>query len=121
MMSMPEIPKEDLHAAAEVSKELGPDYQQAVIDSFVDHIGEAIDQRVDARLEQHGDNRSDTPRGEQPTPKDRIRLAGISMFFGTGITIGGGSGIQASWVPAVIVVAWVAIVAINVAFGRRQG
>lgn len=55
-----------------------------------------------------------------PSFDDRRRLAAISMFFGTGITIGAGSGIQADWVPYIIAVAWLAIVVINVAFGRRR-
>jgi len=41
---------EEIRAAAETHRELGPDYQSAVIESFLDKVGREIDARVDARL-----------------------------------------------------------------------
>jgi hypothetical protein len=43
---------EEIRAAAEIHQELGPNYQQAVIESFLDKVGREIDARVDARLAQ---------------------------------------------------------------------
>jgi hypothetical protein len=40
---------EELRAAAEIHRELGPDYQSAVIDSFLDRVGREIDARVGHR------------------------------------------------------------------------
>ena len=42
----------EFRVAAETHKELGPEYQDAVLDSFVDRVGREIDARVDARLAQ---------------------------------------------------------------------
>jgi hypothetical protein len=41
---------DEIRAAAEVHSELGPDYRDAVIDSFLDKVGREIDARVDARV-----------------------------------------------------------------------
>jgi hypothetical protein len=41
---------DELRAAAEVNQELGPDYRDAVLESFLDKVGREIDARVDARL-----------------------------------------------------------------------
>jgi hypothetical protein len=40
----------EIRAAAETHRELGPDYRDAVVDSFLDKVGREIDARVDARL-----------------------------------------------------------------------
>jgi len=41
---------EEIRAAAETHRELGPDYQSAVIESFLDKVGREIDARVDQRM-----------------------------------------------------------------------
>jgi hypothetical protein len=46
--------RNDASAAYEVRKELGPEYEHAVVDSFVAKATESINQQVDARLAQHG-------------------------------------------------------------------
>lgn len=47
-------------AAYEARKALGPEYEHAVLESFVDRAAAAIDQRVDDRLAQR------RPQGRQP-------------------------------------------------------
>lgn len=46
--------RNDASAAYEVRKELGPEYERAVLESFVANAAESINQQVDARLAQHG-------------------------------------------------------------------
>ena len=41
---------EEIRAAAEVHRELGPAYQDAVLESFMDKVDREIDARVGARL-----------------------------------------------------------------------
>ena len=41
---------DEIRAAAETHRELGPEYQSAVIESFLDKVSREIDARVDARL-----------------------------------------------------------------------
>jgi hypothetical protein len=56
---------QDLRAAAEVHKELGPAYGDAVVDSFLEKIEARLDERVNARL------------AELVPPRQRL-LAGLS-------------------------------------------
>jgi hypothetical protein len=46
--------RDDASAAYEVRKELGPEYERAVLESFVANATESINQQVDARLAQYG-------------------------------------------------------------------
>src|ERR1700730_15654107 len=41
---------DEVRAAAATHHELGPEYQSAVIESFIDKVGREIDARVDSRL-----------------------------------------------------------------------
>jgi hypothetical protein len=41
---------EEIRAAAEIHRELGPEYQDAVVESFVERVGREIDARVESRL-----------------------------------------------------------------------
>jgi hypothetical protein len=41
---------DEIRAAAEVHNELGPDYQDAVVESFLEKIDKEVGARIDARL-----------------------------------------------------------------------
>lgn len=41
---------EEIRAAAEVHNELGPDYQDAVVQSFLDKLDDEVSARIDAKL-----------------------------------------------------------------------
>ena len=49
-MSTPPLSAQDLRAAAEAHRELGPEYSDAVVDSFLEKIETRLDERVSARL-----------------------------------------------------------------------
>jgi hypothetical protein len=49
-MSDSPVSPEDIRAAAETYRELGPEYRDAVVASFLDKIGREVDARVEARL-----------------------------------------------------------------------
>jgi ferric-dicitrate binding protein FerR (iron transport regulator) len=49
-MSDSPVSPEDIRAAAETYAELGPEYHDAVVASFLDKIGREVDARVEARL-----------------------------------------------------------------------
>ncbi len=49
-MSTPPVSAQDLHAAAETYRELGPEYRDAVLDSFLEKVEARIDARMNARL-----------------------------------------------------------------------
>jgi hypothetical protein len=49
-MSTSPVSPEDIRAAAEVQQELGPEYNDAVVASFVDKVEREVAARVEARL-----------------------------------------------------------------------
>jgi hypothetical protein len=49
-MSNPRLTAQDVRATAEVHGELGPDYSDAVIESFLAKLDQTIEARVDERL-----------------------------------------------------------------------
>lgn len=49
-MSTPRLSPDDIRAAAEVHRELGPEYRDAVAESFLEKIDGEIAARIDSRL-----------------------------------------------------------------------
>jgi hypothetical protein len=49
-MSTSPVSPEDIRAAAEVHRELGPEYSDAVVASFIDKVEREVAARVEARL-----------------------------------------------------------------------
>ena len=111
----------DIAAAAAVHTELGPDYGDAVAEGLVERIGAEIDKRVDARLAQRGP--AGTPEPAQPqhrSPWAPVALGLGSMLIGLGVANqslgprgGNGGGL-------VVVLIWIIIAVINVAYARRR-
>ncbi|HEX9033631.1 MAG TPA: hypothetical protein VF834_17460 [Streptosporangiaceae bacterium] len=131
-MSSPSLTPDEIRAAAETHHELGPDYQPAVIESFLDKVGREIDARVDARLAGHhaGQPGQPGPLGQpfpQPyaAPSAQVRpardgkpfaLAIVSMALGiplSAIAVAAGSRPVGG---EGLVIIWIAIAVINVAY-----
>ncbi|MFI7612206.1 hypothetical protein ACIBP6_13395 [Nonomuraea terrae] len=98
--------RDELQATLDARRDLGPDYEPALIDSFVDRIDATITARVRAELDHHGA----APR-RKPPASQLIPLALGSMGLGIPLTAIGAA--QAGGVGLLIV--WLAIVVINVA------
>jgi hypothetical protein len=116
-VSTSSLTPEELRAAAEVHSELGPGYQDAVVESFMAKVDREIDARVDARLAEMGRGRRGAVR---PAKDNTFALAVLSLVFGipiSAIVLGHGSNMVD--LTALIVV-WAAIVAINVANGLHN-
>jgi hypothetical protein len=113
-MSLPVSPQE-IRAAAETYQELGPGYRDAVIESFLDRVGQQIDARVDARVAQHELHAPGRrPRG----PGSPMTLAIVSMVLGIPISgIAVAAGPHPTGLLGLIVV-WTAIAVINVTYTR---
>lgn len=104
---------EEIRAAAEVHKELGPDYQAAVIESFLDKVGREIDARVDARLAQQ---QAAQPPAQQGRGQSPMTLAIASMALGIPISaIAVSAGAHPAGFMGLLVV-WLVIGVINVAY-----
>jgi hypothetical protein len=68
-MSTSPLSSQDIRAAADVHDELGPEYHDAVVDSFLAKVEKEIDARVEARL-------ADTDRRARRRQLDPVTLAG---------------------------------------------
>lgn len=80
---------DDFRAAAEVHRELGPDYSDAVVESFFAKIDNEIGARIDARLGQ-------TSRtGHEPNPVAVVKR----RSFSTGVVVGLGAGAAGAGIP----------------------
>jgi hypothetical protein len=71
-MSESSLSAQDIRAAAEVHGELGPDYSDAVVESFLAKIDKQIDARVDARL-------ASQPRRRKPVDPARQRTLRFAL------------------------------------------
>lgn len=106
---------EDFRAAAEVHGELGPDYGDAVVESFLARI----DQHIKARVEQHLASKP-APRRRQidPVRLNRRRTVFAGVVAGS-VVAGVPLSVTAWWLlkdtganPAPLLVIWIAILAV---------
>jgi hypothetical protein len=103
-VSTSSLEPDDVRAAAELHRELGPEYRDAVVESFLDRVGKEIDTRVDRRL------------AAQPRPQPRTTaLAIVSLAVGVPLTAIITS-LSNSGAMVELAVVWVAIAVINVAY-----
>ncbi|HEX6248095.1 MAG TPA: hypothetical protein VFZ64_09520 [Nocardioidaceae bacterium] len=110
------LERQELEAALEARRELGPAYEPALVDSFVERIEQAVEARVDARLaERRSERKHEDERGSK-----QMALGITSLALGIPISaIAGGIGD----LPG-LVVAWAGIVGVNWAVAwqnRRPG
>jgi hypothetical protein len=113
---------DEIRAAAETHHELGPQYRDAVIESFLDRVGREIDARVDARLAAH--QQEGQPPARHKHSGASMSLPVLSLIFGipiSAIAVAAGSHPAGIWG---LIVVWAAIAVINVAYAmqaRRTG
>ena len=76
-MSTSPLSPEDIRAAAEAHHELGPEYQDAVVASFLEKLDREVAARVEARL-------ADLPRAEPAKQNNRRTLVkGVAIGAAT--------------------------------------
>lgn len=112
MTLMPEMRpiRDDLQATLDARRDLGPDYEAALVESFVERLDATIAARVQAELDGHGLAPA-KPRQRQNNGAAMIPIALGSMGLGIPLTAiaAGNSGLVG------LTITWLAIVAINVA------
>lgn len=119
-MATDEIPRDEAEAALETRRELGRDYEPAIVDSFVDRLDKVIQQRVDEAVAKQGsaqDASAAAIKAKANLEKSHAsyRLALIIVSMGVSIPL---TAIAAStWGLEGVVVIWSAIVLLNVVFG----
>ena len=82
-MSTSPLSPEEIRAAAAAHHELGPEYRDAVIESFLERVNQEITARVDARL---GPVSREQPVQPAPSHSRRTLLTGVAIgIFVTGV------------------------------------
>jgi hypothetical protein len=82
-MSTSPLSPQEIRAAAAVHKELGPEYSDAVVESFLDRVDQEITARIDARL---GPVPRERPVQPASSNSRRTLLTGVAIgIFITGV------------------------------------
>ncbi len=140
---MDQYARDDITAAAAVHQELGREYDGAVAEGLIERIGDEIDKRIDARLGGPGFApapgpvaRLTPPASGQLVPAGRSGWPAVILGLGSmtiGAALSGGIVAASSTVGpegvshriegdqvGLIIVLWIIIAVINVAFARRR-
>lgn len=101
--------RDDASAAYAVRKELGPEYERAVLESFVANAAVSINQQVDTRLAQQG-------RQEAQPDNSHVAVPVFSLLFGVigSVWLTAGAHAESDAVFAM----WLGITFVNIVFAR---
>jgi hypothetical protein len=121
-VSTSSLSPEEVRAAAEIYRELGPDYQSAVVESFLDRVISEIDARVDGRIAA-GTRAPARPVESRPARPPRhlqpTVIALGSMVLGIPLSaVAAAAGAHPAGFWGLLVI-WIAIAAINIAYAFR--
>lgn len=108
--------RRDVEATLAARADLGPEMQDALVDSFAERVERAIEARVGAELALR-ETRSVPVRPAAPRDGGRLALAIVSTVMGvpvTAIVLGNGLGLAA------LLIVWTGLVLVNVLYGRRR-
>jgi hypothetical protein len=117
------VSAQDVRAAAEVHAELGPDYGDAVVESFLAKLDKQIEARVEERLASIPARRWRPAGAARRRPVDPVRLSkrryalaggvGGAVVAGLPLTLIAVAALSESYRnPGVVLVAWVPVVII---------
>ena len=91
-MSTSPLSPEDIRAAAEAHRELGPEYSDAVVASFIDKVDRELAARVAAQLAAARSTVPAKPRGRRELVKGMaIGAVAAGMTIGAVVGLAGGS------------------------------
>jgi hypothetical protein len=107
---------DELRAAVSARRDLGPDFEDAIVESFLDKMGKEVDRRVDERLAA-APKAKDAAKQDRTRDGQRLALAIVSLALGTIATI---SIILLSEDSAAYVPVWIAIVLVNAVFNSNN-
>ncbi|MFI7614857.1 hypothetical protein ACIBP6_26880 [Nonomuraea terrae] len=108
---------DELKAAVSARRDLGPAFEDAVVESFLDKMGQEIDRRVDERLA--AAPKAGKAAAGGPNHAQRLALAIVSLSLGMVSTLVLtilGEGHMSALIPI-----WVAIFVLNAIFNGSKG
>jgi hypothetical protein len=111
-MSNPDLPRDELAEVVEARRELGKEYEPALVESFIERLDRVIDARVQAGLAERA--RSDVNRAE--SLRGQVQLGIGSLALGIPITAIAGptSGVWG------LVACWSGIAAVNLGYALSR-
>ncbi len=110
-----DLDRSEIEAVIETRRELGPTYEPALVDSFVEKVETAIEKRVDARLAE----RRRAQSMERRHSGQQLALGIVSLVAGIPISIV----LAVTGNLPALLVAWTGIAIINIAYawqGQRR-
>ena len=105
-----ELPRDELQATLAARRELGPEREPELVDSFL----AKIEREIDARVEQRLATRRERPRHAHVL-SPWVAIASLGIGIGVTGTITGND--YPAWV---VLAAWVAIVLVNLIYYKRS-
>ena len=132
-MSSPLSP-EEIRAAAEVHRQLGPEYSDAVVESFLERVDRHVAERVDRQIAANADAGLAVASRKEPTQpaepdSHRTLLAGVAIgIFVTGVPsvmiATSGSGVLAkdeTQLLLILAVIWAVLITVGTIVRRPRG
>lgn len=117
------LSSEEIRAAAEVHDELGPDYRDAVVASFLEKIDKEVDARIGARIEatrQAGTRASDLASLERRRSQLGAMAAGSAVAaLGSGAAVAWSIAYPGSSPLKALAVVWAMIAVAYIAYAWR--
>jgi hypothetical protein len=116
-MSDPPLSRQEIHAAAAAHDQLGPEYSDAVVASFLEKVNKEIDARVDTRL---AGMRRPAPPAERNDRRTLLKGVAIGVGASGILFFAAGGNVDR---PHRLIVAFLLLVVAVVAWwaGRRLG
>ncbi|MBR8740875.1 hypothetical protein [Nocardiopsis sp. MG754419] len=105
MTENPPKDRDEVAAALRASRELGPEYDEAIAAALVDRVDDTIDERVRHHVARQG-QRDDVPRGLPPT-NVRMVLSIVCLGLALPLTavaghMAGGGGVFVTWMGLIV-------------------
>jgi len=111
-MSNPDLPRDELAAVLEARRELGKEYEPALVESFIERLDRVIDARVQAGLADRG--RSDADRAESQRGQMQLGIASLGFGIPLSAIAGGTSGVWG------LIACWSGIAAVNLSYALSR-
>jgi hypothetical protein len=113
---------DELHASLAARRDLGPEYEDSLVEGFLEKMDQEIDRRVDDRVAARVRKESPAVRSSVDAGQ-RLALAIVSLVLGVPATIAiSFSDLSGPFLGFVLVLLWVGVLGVNASFtlGRRR-